>query len=78
MIKVRIGEILKEKGKSKYWFMQQMECTNYQSLNKLINNNTTNIYFKNLDKICKVLDKPAGEIIVRVEDEQNNKQIACL
>lgn len=49
--------------------MQQMECTNYQSLNKLINNNTTNIYFKNLDKICKVLDKPVGEIIVRVEDE---------
>lgn len=68
MIKVRIAEILKEIGKSKYWFMEQMQC-NYQSMNRLINNETNNIYFDNLDKICKVLNKPVGEIIVRIEDE---------
>ena len=72
MIKIRIKEILEEKGKSKYWFIEKMGC-NYQAMNRLINNQTNSVYFSNLDKICKVLDKPVGEIIVRVEDESNNR-----
>lgn len=68
MIKIRIKEILQEEGKSKYWFMEQMNC-NYQSMNRLINNQTNNIYFSTLDKISKVLNRPIGDIIVREKDE---------
>ena len=71
MIKIRIKEILEEEGKSKYWFMEQFNG-NYQSMNRLINGQTNNIYFETLEKVCKILNRPVGDVLVRVEDEQNN------
>ena len=66
--KIRIKEILEEEGKSKYWFMEQFSG-NYQSMNRLINGQTNNIYFEILEKVCKILNRPVGDVIVRVEDE---------
>ncbi len=74
MIRVKIKDILNEMGKSKYWFIQQMGG-NQHSLNRLIENKTNNIYFSNLDKICKILNRPVGEIIVRLDDEQSDRKI---
>lgn len=64
MIYVRVNEILKEKNKTKYWFIKNMEG-GYQSLSHLIDNNTTGIKFETLEKMCKVLECEPGDIIVR-------------
>ena len=64
MIYLRINEILKEKNKSKYWFVKHME-SGYQSLSNLINNETIGIQFKTLDKACELLECEPGDIIVR-------------
>ena len=64
MIYVRVNEILKEKKKSKYWFIKNMEG-GYQSLSHLMNNETVSIRFETLEKMCSLLDCEPGDIIVR-------------
>ena len=39
MVYLRVNEMLKEKKKSKYWFVRQMEG-GYQALSNLMNNET--------------------------------------
>lgn len=82
MIYVRINEILKEKRKTKYWFIKNMEG-GYQSLSHLMDNTTTGIKFETLEKMCKILDCEPGDIIVRKKsirkkvkkDEQTSKAV---
>ncbi len=54
-MKLRILDILKEKGKSKYWLYMQMGLS-YQNLNKLLNNQTGAIKFENLKTLCEILE----------------------
>ena len=82
MIYVRVNEILKEKKKTKYWFIKNMEggC---QSLSHLMDNTTTGIKFETLEKMCKILECEPGDIIVRKKsirkkvkkDEQTSKAV---
>ena len=82
MIYVRVNEILKEKKKTKYWFIKNMEG-GYQSLSHLMDNTTTGIKFETLEKMCKILECEPGDIIVRKKsirkkvkkDEQTSKAV---
>ena len=51
----RIDEILKEKGKTKYWLFMQLGLS-YQNLNRIINNQTQSIKFENLKALCDILE----------------------
>lgn len=51
----RILEILKEKGKTRYWLYSQMGLS-YQNFNKIINNKTISIKFENLQALCDILE----------------------
>lgn len=82
MIYVRVNEILKEKKKSKYWFIKNMEG-GYQALSHLMDNETAGIHWSTLDRICEILECEPGDIIVRrktirkkgKKDEQTSKAI---
>ena len=52
---LRIDEILKEKGKTKYWLYNQLGLS-YQNFNKIINNQTSGIKFENLKSLCDILE----------------------
>ena len=52
---LRIDEILKEKGKSKYWLYMQLGLS-YQNFNRIINNQTRSIKFENLKALCDILE----------------------
>ena len=54
-MKLRLLEILKEKGKSKYWLYIQMGLS-YQNFNKLVNNQTNGIKFENLNALYEILE----------------------
>lgn len=54
-MRLRIDEILKEKGKSKYWLYMQMGLS-YQNFNRIINNQTSGIKFDNLKALCDILE----------------------
>lgn len=64
MIYVRVKEILKEKKKTKYWLVKNMDG-GYQAISHLMNNETISIHFSTLDKLCELLDCEPGDIIVR-------------
>lgn len=54
-MKLRILELLKEKGKSKYWLYKKLGLS-YQNFNKLVNNETNAIKFENLKALCDILE----------------------
>ena len=62
MIKLRVLEILKDKGKTKYWLAKETDI-NYQTLLLLQQNKTTSIRFETLEKICIALDCTPNDII---------------
>lgn len=64
MIYLRINEILKEKGKTKYWFIKHMDG-GYQSLSHLLDNETISIHFNTLDKLCDVLECEVADLFKR-------------
>ena len=54
-MRLRILEILKEKGKTKYWLYIQLGLS-YQNFNRLVNNETKSIKFENLKNLCDILE----------------------
>lgn len=80
MIQVRVKELLKKQKKSKYWFVKNMEG-GYQSLTRLMNNETSSIKFETLEKMCDLFDCEIGDIIVRVrkkgkKNEQTDEKVS--
>ncbi|MCI8655248.1 MAG: helix-turn-helix transcriptional regulator [Clostridia bacterium] len=70
MIHIRVKELLEKNKKSKYWFVKNMEGS-YQSLSKLMNDDTSGIKFETLEKMCKVFNCEIGELITLKKDDEN-------
>lgn len=62
MIYINVKELLKEKGKTKYWLVKNMEAS-YQSISALMDNETTGIRFETLEKLCNLLKCTPNDII---------------
>ena len=67
MVKLRIIEILEQKGKTRYWLNKQLGM-HYVSFKKMIENNTDSIRFETLDKLSTVLDVPVSELFEKTDD----------
>lgn len=74
MIYIAINEVLKQKKKTKYWFIKNMEKS-YQSLSNLMDNKSSGIKFRNLDQICDLLECDPGDIIKRKDGEKDEQTI---
>ena len=55
MIRLRIMELLKERGKSRYWLAKQLGM-NSQNLGKMAYNQTGSIQIKNVELLCLLLE----------------------
>ena len=60
-MKVKLDEVLKSKGRTKYWLSKQTGITQ-QNIGKLCNNKTTSVKFENIDAICTALECEIGDI----------------
>lgn len=67
-MKLRIKQILEEKGKTKYWLYIQLGLS-YQNFNRLVNCETTSIKFDNLKALCDILECTPNDLF----DEYVNK-----
>lgn len=67
MIKLRVLEILKKKGKTKYWLFNQMNLS-YQNFSKMINNETKGIKYENLALLCEILECSPDHIFEITEE----------
>ena len=64
MIQLQIKELLKKQKKTKYWFVKNMEG-GYQSLTRLMNNETSSIKFETLEKMCDIFNCEISDTVVR-------------
>ena len=55
MLELNVLELLKKKGKTKYWLFVQMDMT-YTNFNNIISNKTKSIKYSNIEKLCQILE----------------------
>ena len=62
MIRLRVLEILEQKGHTKYWLYKQMGMS-YQNFNRMIHNQTKSIRYANLEALCTILDCQPSDLL---------------
>lgn len=67
MIRLRVLDILKSKGRTKYWLYNQMNMS-YQNFSKMINNETKAIKYSNIELLCEILECTPSDIFEITED----------
>ena len=72
MIQLNVKELLKKQKKSKYWFIKNMEG-GYQSLSRMMENQTSSIRFETLEKMCDLFDCVVADILVRKKGKKKNE-----
>ena len=55
MIRLRVLDLLKEKGRTKYLLYMQLGMS-YQNFNKMVNNQTKSIRYENIETMCRLFD----------------------
>ena len=65
----RIDDILKEKGKTRYWLYIQLGLS-YQNFKKIVENETSAIKFENLKAICDILECTPNDLFVEYYDKK--------
>lgn len=61
MIKLRVLDLLEQKGHTKYWLYKQLGMS-YQNFSKMINNQTKSIRYENIETICLLLECTPNEL----------------
>ena len=69
MVNIKVEELLRKQGKSKYWLCQKMNITN-KNLNQVIKGKTKSISFKYIEEFCKYLECTPTELISIEEKKQ--------
>ncbi|MBE6689425.1 MAG: helix-turn-helix transcriptional regulator [Ruminococcaceae bacterium] len=67
MIRLNAMELLKSRGKTKYWLYKQMGMS-YQNFSKMINNQTKSIQYENIETMCFLLECTPNELFVISDD----------
>lgn len=68
-IKLRIKEILEEKGKTNYWLSQQLGMC-YRNYHNIVTNQTSAIRFDTLERLCEILDVPVGDLFEQIDEKK--------
>lgn len=64
MLELNVLEILRKKGKTKYWLYKQMNMT-YTNFNNIVTNKTKSIKYDNIEKLCNILECSPNELFIK-------------
>ncbi len=67
MIKLKVLELLKQKGHTKYWLYKQLGMS-YQNFSKMVNNQTQSIRYENIETICLLLECTPNDLFEITEE----------
>ena len=67
MIKLNVLELLKKRGKTKYWLYKQLGMS-YQNFNRMVNNQTKSIQYENIEAMCLLLGCTPNDLLLIVEE----------
>ena len=86
MLKLNALELLKKRGKTKYWLYKQMGMS-YQNFTRMINNQTKSIKYDNLEAMCYIFlnvgsmscsSLPMMNLKIKVKLRNNYDDSVCL
>lgn len=64
MLKLRVLDLLEEKGKTKYWLYIQLGMS-YQNFNKMVNNQTKSIQYEMIENLCNIFGCSPNDLFER-------------
>ena len=73
MIKIRINEVLEQKGRTLYWLAKEADLR-YQTVWNLAKGDQTKLHLDALDRICEVLECQPGDLLVREAERKARKK----
>ncbi|MBE6952458.1 MAG: helix-turn-helix transcriptional regulator [Ruminococcaceae bacterium] len=68
MVRLNVLALLEKKGHTKYWLYRQMGMS-YQNFNRMVNNETRSLRYKNLETLCRLLECTPSELFLITDDE---------
>lgn len=68
MVKLNVLNMLKERGKSKYWLYIQLGMS-YQNFNKMVNNETHSIKYETIDTLCEIFDCTPNDLFILTNND---------
>lgn len=63
-MKLNVLELLKKKGKTKYWLYNQLGMS-YTNFNNIIMNKTKSIKYENIEKLCEILECEPNDLFIK-------------
>lgn len=63
MLELNVLELLKKKGKTKYWLFNQLDMT-YTNFNNIVTNKTKSIKYSNIKKFCEILECTPNDLFI--------------
>ena len=67
MIKLKVLDLLQQKGHTKYWLYKQLGMS-YQNFNKMINNQTKSIRYENIETMCLLFNCTPNDLFKITEE----------
>ena len=55
MVTSNVLQLLKERGRTKYWLYKQLGMS-YQNFSRMVNNETKSIRYENIEALCQLLE----------------------
>ncbi|MBP3705285.1 MAG: helix-turn-helix transcriptional regulator [Clostridia bacterium] len=68
MTRLRVTELLQEKGKTKYWLYMQLGMS-YQNFNNMVNNKTQSIRYDRIEALCNIFECTPNDLFEITDDE---------
>ena len=68
MTRLRVLELLAEKGKTKYWLYIQLGMS-YQNFNNMVMNKTKSIRYDRIETLCHILECTPNDLFEITDDE---------
>jgi putative transcriptional regulator len=66
MVRLRLKELLAERGKTSYWLAKEAGVR-YATIWTMINGNVARLHLDALDRICMALECQPGDLLVQVQ-----------
>ena len=67
MVTLNVLQLLKERGKTKYWLYKQLGMS-YQNFNRMVNNETKSIRYENIEALCQLLECTPNQLFTFTDE----------
>ena len=74
MLKLRVKELLKERGRSKYWLHKRIGMS-YQNFCSMVDNKTGSIRYETIELLCESLECTPNDLFERLGEEEAPKEL---